>query len=93
MGHPSCPTSRYLHALPGGGRLSKIAHLMLIDCVVFTPQSGASNAGPPSSVASIKLWIALLQQPRHQLIQPSFRLDENILLLYLRDVLLAKLDS
>jgi hypothetical protein len=36
---------------------------------------------------------SLLQQPRHQLIQPTFRLDENILLLDQLYVLLAKLDS
>src|SRR5580704_2025705 len=93
MGHPSCPTSRYLHALPGGGRLSKIAHLMLIALCRIHTAKWRSNAGPPSSVASIELWTALLQQPRHQLIQPSFRLDENILFLDFLDVLPAKLDS
>jgi hypothetical protein len=35
----------------------------------------------------------LLQQPRHKLIYPRFRLDENILRLDLPYILLAKLDS
>jgi hypothetical protein len=36
---------------------------------------------------------SLLQQPRHELIQPGFRLDENIRRLDLLYVLLAELDS
>ena len=66
---------------------------------VFVLRSAASNAGPPCLVDFLKRGPALLQQPsllqqpRHQLIQPSFRLDENILLLDHLYVLLAKLDS
>jgi hypothetical protein len=49
-----------------------------------------SSNGDPASIVRVS---NLLQQPRHQLIQPSFRLDENILGLDLLYVLPAKLDS
>src|ERR1700684_4267964 len=81
----------YVNAtLLGSSRLSKIAlsvcHIHTAKCRKqrrFTvTRSISSNGGP-----------ALLQKPRHQLIQPSFRWDINILRLDLPYVLLAKLDS
>jgi hypothetical protein len=91
MGTLRAPTSRYPHALLGSSGLSKIAHLSMSysHCKVLR----ATPVGPSSVAFPRSYGLALLQQPRHQLIQPSFRLNENILLLNLLYVLLAKLDS
>jgi len=81
--------------LLGSGRLSKIAHLCMSYSHRKVPQAmPVHRAWSISSNGGLALLQqpSLLQQPRHQLIQPSFRLDENILHLDLLDALLAKLD-
>jgi hypothetical protein len=81
----------------GGSRLSKIAQLSMSYSRCKVPQAqpvrrawSISSNGDPASIVRLS---NLLQQPGHQLIQPGFRLDENILGLGLLYVLPAKLVS